>query len=119
MDIGWAWRHESLEHSTLELSTKVLEYAACGLAPLLARGPVNASLFGEAYPFFVDSGSLVPLLRGALGDRRLVAAARDAASAVAAGHAYARVGRDYLRPLLDAWPVPDRGRRGAMAGEPA
>src|SRR5690606_34510111 len=44
--IGLSWRDESLDES-LELSTKVLEYAAAGTPPLLNRTPVHERLFGK------------------------------------------------------------------------
>lgn len=55
MDVGWAWRHPSLEAHTHELSTKVLEYALCGVPPILAGNAVNREVFGEAYPLYADS----------------------------------------------------------------
>jgi glycosyltransferase involved in cell wall biosynthesis len=51
-DLGLSWRSPALDNS-LELSTKVLEYAEAGLPVVLNRGDVNESLFGADYPLFV------------------------------------------------------------------
>lgn len=50
---GLSWRDESLDTS-LELSTKVLEYAAAGAPPILNRTPAHEQLFGEDYPLFIE-----------------------------------------------------------------
>lgn len=53
-DIGFSWRSQALD-STHELSTKVLEYCAMGVAPVLNRIAAHIELLGEDYPLFVDS----------------------------------------------------------------
>ena len=55
MDVGWAWRHASLEAGTHELSTKLLEYASAGVPPVMARNAVNLSVFGDDYPLYADT----------------------------------------------------------------
>lgn len=52
-DIGLGWRSPALD-SSLEISTKALEYAASGTPPLLNRTAAHAALFGEDYPFFLE-----------------------------------------------------------------
>ncbi len=55
MHAAWAFRHASLESSTLELSTKLLEYAAAGVPTVCARSKVNENLLGADYPYFADT----------------------------------------------------------------
>lgn len=52
-DIGFSWRSRALD-STHELSTKVLEYCALGVAPVLNRIAAHVDLLGEDYPLFVS-----------------------------------------------------------------
>lgn len=42
---------------SLEISTKVLEYAALGVLPLLNRNAAHVELFGPDYPLYVDEDS--------------------------------------------------------------
>lgn len=51
VDVGYAWRHPELDAS-LELSTKLLEYGAGGLAVITNPTPAHIALLGEDYPFF-------------------------------------------------------------------
>ncbi len=53
-DVASSWRDASFDDS-LELSTKVLEYAALGLPVLLNPTPLQRSLFGDDYPGYVLS----------------------------------------------------------------
>jgi hypothetical protein len=53
-DIGFSWRGQELD-STHELSTKVLEYCAMGVAPVVNRIAAHVELLGEDYPLFVDA----------------------------------------------------------------
>lgn len=52
-DIGLSWRSDALD-SSLEVSTKMLEYAASGTPPLLNRTAAHEDLFGTDYPLFVE-----------------------------------------------------------------
>lgn len=52
-EIGLGWRTEALDGS-LEISTKALEYSACGLAPIINKSEDHASLFGNEYPLFAS-----------------------------------------------------------------
>jgi glycosyltransferase involved in cell wall biosynthesis len=70
-DLGLSWRGSKLDDS-LELSTKVLEYAEAGLPVVLNRGPVNESLLGTDYPLFVsDSKSFRDCVRQAAQDSEI------------------------------------------------
>ena len=99
MDIGWAWRSPAFEQATLELSTKLLEYAQCGTPPLLARGPVNSELLGEDYPLFADHDGIVELLRGLARDPGQLESLRTKLAALAAGYEFDRVREQFITPL--------------------
>jgi glycosyltransferase involved in cell wall biosynthesis len=55
-DLGLSWRAPEMDAS-LELSTKVLEFAALGVPVLLNRTPMHESLLGADYPLFVADAS--------------------------------------------------------------
>lgn len=82
-DIGLSWRDPTLD-SSLELSTKVLEYASVGTAPLMNRTPMHERLFGRDYPLFVNDGSSVlHVLATVSRDRELIVASAERARLVA------------------------------------
>lgn len=86
MHASWAFRDPAFERETLELSTKVLEYASLGVPVILAPSPVFKSVLGDDYPLFAQTQEqAVALLR------ELAASAALRADAVArlrtvAGH---------------------------------
>ena len=51
-DFGLCWRMPRHDNS-LEVSTKLLEFAALGVPPLLNRTSIHERLLGADYPFFV------------------------------------------------------------------
>ncbi|SDS15229.1 glycosyltransferase family 4 protein [Jiangella sp. DSM 45060] len=53
-DIALAWRDPDLD-SSLELSTKLLEFGALGVPTVLNRTPMHEELVGTDYPLFVDT----------------------------------------------------------------
>lgn len=53
-DLGLSWRDRSMDAS-LELSTKVLEFAQLGVPAFLNRTTMHQQIFGADYPFFVSS----------------------------------------------------------------
>jgi len=55
LDVAWAWRHASLELSTRELSTKILEYGAAKLPALMFPNDINSELLGDDYELFVHT----------------------------------------------------------------
>jgi len=61
-EIGLSWRSSALDDS-LEISTKVLEYAAAGVAPLLNRTHAHEELFGSDYPFFLEQDAVAEVAR--------------------------------------------------------
>lgn len=63
MQIGFAWRQSKM-NASLELSTKLLEYGAAGLAVITNPTLSHKALLGEDYPFFAaDEKELDKLLR--------------------------------------------------------
>lgn len=60
-DLGLGWRTSALD-SSLELSTKILEYAAAGVPPLLNRTAAHEALFGRDYPLFTDSDDVADVV---------------------------------------------------------
>lgn len=55
-DVGIGWRTRNLD-SSLEISTKALEYSAIGIPSLVNRSRDNEDFFGADYPLFVTSDS--------------------------------------------------------------
>lgn len=80
-DIGFSWRSQALD-STHELSTKVLEYCALGVAPVLNRIASHVDLLGEDYPLFVsdDVASVEQAIVDVVNDPQLLDAARERAT---------------------------------------
>jgi glycosyltransferase involved in cell wall biosynthesis/spore maturation protein CgeB len=100
MDAGWAWRQQELEGNTLELSTKVLEYVASGVPPILARGAVNVELLGDGYPLFADTTTLRGIVRALVEDAELARQARSACMGLVGDYTFETIGERYLAPLL-------------------
>lgn len=61
-DVGVSWRDGSLDTS-LEISTKLLEYGALGVPPILNRTRAHERLLGADYPLFVEDDVLEVLRR--------------------------------------------------------
>ncbi|NEN91900.1 MAG: glycosyltransferase [Okeania sp. SIO3H1] len=53
-DVGISWRSSSLD-SSLELSTKLLEYSSLGKPVILNRNFINESLYGKDYPLYANT----------------------------------------------------------------
>lgn len=100
MDAGWAWRLPELEEGTLELSTKLLEYAQCGTPPVVARGPVNVSLLGDDYPLFVDRAGIVQLLRELAREPGRLRPVQETLGRIANDYAFTRIREHHFMPLL-------------------
>lgn len=118
MHVGWAWRCAELEDNTLELSTKLLEYAACGVPPLLAPGPVNRTLLGSDYPLFATEGSLPELIRALLADDGALEQALGVVGRVVDGFTFSAVRARHVAPLL-AGPGIEDGVADPVSSEPA
>lgn len=52
--VGLSWRSVAMD-STLEVSTKVLEYASANCAIVINRNNVHESIFGKDYPLFANT----------------------------------------------------------------
>ena len=80
-DLGLSWRDRSMDAS-LELSTKVLEFAQLDVPILLNRTTMHEALLGSDYPFFVtDTADIVQALTAPDLAERLDAAALRARTA--------------------------------------
>lgn len=81
-DIGLSWRHPHLDSSP-EVSTKMLEYAALGVAPVLNRSAMHERLLGRDYPLFVDTQDVLVPLRRAAKEKQTLHHARNTARRMA------------------------------------
>jgi glycosyltransferase involved in cell wall biosynthesis len=108
-DIGLSWRHPDLD-SSLELSTKVLEFGQLGLPVILNRTPMHEQLLGADYPLFAASIDDVADAAASALDPGVFSLAASRTSAAAAeytlGKAAARL-RAYLSNTV-ATEVPAR-----------
>lgn len=66
-DFGIGWRTAELD-SSLELSTKALEYAAAGAIPIINKNDDHLNLFGSKYPFFCTSNFKIDDLADLIAD---------------------------------------------------
>ncbi|WP_460682325.1 glycosyltransferase [Nesterenkonia populi] len=55
-DLGLGWRSSALD-SSLEISTKALEYAAAGIPPIVNRTAQHEEFFGKDYPLLVEDSA--------------------------------------------------------------
>lgn len=102
-DVGLSWRNRSLD-SSLELSTKLLEYGVLGRPCIVNPTPMHRRLFGEEYPLYATTmGEFVGLLKKVSEDRGLINAAADIATGVAQRYVYREVFRDLFPALVDGW----------------
>jgi glycosyltransferase involved in cell wall biosynthesis len=114
-DVGLSWRHPELD-SSLELSTKVLEFGQLGLPVILNRTPMHEDLLGADYPLFAASIDDVADVAASVLDPAVfdLAASRTSAAAAsfALDQAAARL-RTYLARAVPAAPP-----AGAPSGAP-
>jgi len=120
-DIGLSWRHPELD-SSLELSTKVLEFGQLGLPVILNRTPMHEALLGADYPLFAASIDDVADAAAAACDPAVFDLAAARTSAAAASFALDRAAerlRAYLARAVRAAAAPSGGApAGAPAGAP-
>ena len=99
VDLAASWRSPALDDS-LEMSTKVLEYAALGIPVLMNPSAVQRRVFGPAYPAYVTSGAeLVARWHALMDSPELYRQASATARAVARGFTF-RAAAEQLAPLL-------------------
>lgn len=79
-DLGIGWRMSELD-SSVEISTKALEYGAAAATPVINRTADHERLYGDDYPFFVSARTTVDELADLIVSRldRIPAARRRAA----------------------------------------
>jgi glycosyltransferase involved in cell wall biosynthesis len=105
MHASWAFRDPVFEQETLELSTKVLEYASLGVPVILAPSAVFRSVLGDDYPLFAESRECaVELLRELATSPALRADAAARLKTVASRYTFDAV-RERLREQ-GLFPVP-------------
>jgi glycosyltransferase involved in cell wall biosynthesis len=110
-DVGLSWRHPELD-SSLELSTKVLEFGQLGLPVILNRTPMHEALLGADYPLFAASIDDVADVAASVLDPAVFALAASRTSAAAASFALDRAaGR--LRTYLARAVSPAAGSAGS------
>lgn len=80
-DVGLAWRDESLD-SSHELSTKLLEYCAAGVPPVVNRTRAHEKFLGRDYPLFVDDDIVATISRAVVDPSLRHAASAKARSAI-------------------------------------
>ena len=97
-DVGLSWRHPELD-SSLELSTKVLEFGQLGLPVILNRTPMHEALLGADYPLFAASIDDVADVAASVLDPAVFALAASRTSAAAASFALDRAA-ERLRTYL-------------------
>jgi glycosyltransferase involved in cell wall biosynthesis len=121
-DVGLSWRHPDLD-SSLELSTKVLEFGQLGLPVILNRTPMHEALLGADYPLFAASIDDVADVAASVLDPAVFNLAASRTSSAAASFALDRAAarlRTYLaRAVRPALPAGSAGRgplRVAIAG---
>src|SRR6185437_7039952 len=113
-DIGLSWRHPDLD-SSLELSTKVLEFGQLGLPVILNRTPMHETLLGADYPLFAASlADVAAAAAAAAADPGLYRLAADR-TGQAAGQFTLDRAAERLRGYLAA-AVPRRGTQGGRGG---
>jgi len=111
-DVGLSWRHPELD-SSLELSTKVLEFGQLGLPVILNRTPMHEALLGADYPLFAASIDDVADVATSVLDPAVFALAASRASAAAASFALDRAAERLRTYLGRAVPPAVAARSGA------
>lgn len=61
-DYGLGWRTREL-NASLELSTKLLEYCAVGVLPVVNRNAIHEELLGQDYPLFLEDSTVDEVVR--------------------------------------------------------
>lgn len=104
-DLAWAWRHDSLEQHTKELSTKLLEYGLAKIPVLLNRSPLYEKLLGSNFELFArNQQELEQRARFALmlkKTKRLTAPLEN----LVKQHSFEHVAVKHLQPMLEKFPV--------------
>jgi len=116
-DIGLSWRHPELDTS-LELSTKVLEFGALGLPVILNRTPAHQALLGADYPLFAATlDDVVTVAVAAAGDTALYRLAADRTTGATGDFTMDRAAQRLRRYLAGALPARRAARPAPAEGE--
>ncbi len=110
--VGVSWRSEAYDGS-LELSTKVLEYATLGLPVLLNRTPIQRRVFGDDYGCYVQSEhDFVKAVKSLAGDGAAFSCAQQHVRSVARDYGFPSASRTLGAALeVDAAAVAAQPRR--------
>jgi glycosyltransferase involved in cell wall biosynthesis/spore maturation protein CgeB len=101
-DLGWAWRRAELEVDTLELSTKVLEYAACGLPTIVYPNQINREILGDDYPLYAETpAEAVAAIASCLTDAGMRERLEHRLREVASRYTFEATKDRYVMPMLD------------------
>lgn len=101
-DIGIGWRSPRLD-SSLEISSKLLEYSAAGVVPLLNRTSDHEALWGTEYPAFIEGDDVEHVATVVAGlDPNQLRTARESAAAMASWFSMAASGERLRLILIDA-----------------
>jgi glycosyltransferase involved in cell wall biosynthesis len=114
-DIGLSWRNPKVE-SSLELSTKVLEFGLLGLPVILNRTPMHEALLGIDYPLFAQTEEdVLDAVHAAVRDPGVYADAAARCRAAAEPYTLQNAGSTLSGYLEQAFPsapsIRGRGRR--------
>lgn len=113
-DLGLSWRSDEL-NSSLELSTKVLEYSTVGTPAVVNRCQQHEELFGADYPLMLESDSVEEVLRVVEGIgrrhlRSLGPTVRDAVRHHSTSLSAERLRADFARAYCLDDPLPEGQR---------
>lgn len=107
--IGISWRSVELDTS-LELSTKVLEFGSMGMPVLLNRNFIHEDLLGKDYPLFVDADSnIAQMLANVVKDSSILTKSAGAISKATANYSMSSSVRRVSELLNRHIPLPSAG----------
>jgi glycosyltransferase involved in cell wall biosynthesis len=87
---------------TLELSTKVLEYAACGLPTIVYPNQINREILGDDYPLYAETpAEAVAAIASCLTDAGMRERLEHRLREVASRYTFEATKDRYVMPLLD------------------
>lgn len=113
-DFGLAWRDSGLDTSH-EISTKLLEYIACGVPPLVNRTAMHQNLLGADYPLFIDQSDIMSTIRTAYELRSRLKQLASTLTEVLAPYWIANRAEEFERILLSTPKIPkDHGPNNSI-----